>query len=143
MAATDSGFVVPYGGSPDGRVAEVFYEGSLGNDLHFVFRNGSGDQWVDVSAGQTIYFRILAEVSLTGAPTSAFVSTHLLGDSRYPYTFGLTDTSFYVEDAGAYNLIWAPRSDAAGPDPQDPAWTNSYGLPGLPLEGPDPWFLVR
>jgi hypothetical protein len=99
-----------------------------------------------VSAGSTVYFTLTGNVA-PGSNNSWTVTATLNGDSAYP---SLNQGALYASYIPSPNMpllasttapgiaaskfIWSPNSTSTAAT-TDNAWTNGYGIPGLPSTG--------
>jgi hypothetical protein len=80
---------------------------------------------LQVSAGQTVYFKLTA--SIAGAVSGSSATTKLLGDSAYD---GMKAVSNITG-----NMIWSPNATTTSNIIGGSDWTNGYGITGLPATG--------
>ncbi len=85
---------------------------------------------LQVSAGQTVYFKLSGSVA--GATSGASVTTKLVGDSAYP---SLPGFMAQVGSLGSSKFIWSPNATTTANITGDNDWTNGYGVQGLPASG--------
>lgn len=132
-AYTDSGF----SSGVSGFIGGLAYDGGEGlvagdNEAEF-------SSLVNIPAGTTYYFRVVADVTLT-AGTGNFsgnVDTKITGDSAFPIAQSTLMINETAADAETTNdaFIWSPLSTTTNAARANIDWTNGYGIPGLPSTG--------
>lgn len=134
FAYTDAGYSTA-ASTPSGN-GMLMSSGTVGNasgDVEIYVRNTSGSNIpLQVPAGSTRYFEVRG--SVTGATTGSSVTTKLMGDSAYPSLATLMGTEAQIDADTNDNFIWSPNSTTTA-TVNDIAWTNGYGVPGLPSSG--------
>ncbi len=134
-AYTDASFSSPVSGFTNGVLATAISEplGAGGNDNAVAFSS-----ILQIPAGQTRYFRVLGDTTLT-AGTGTFsgsVTTRLAGDAAYPVLSGLMGAAATIQADTNDDFVWSPNAtttSAAG----HIDWTNGYFVSGLPSDGTD------
>ena len=90
---------------------------------------------VEIAAGATMYFKVVATVTGVGSGDSMTVT--LRGDSAYPSLAALMGNYANIEAAAtaSNNLIWSPRATTTTNSINDRDWINGYNVPTLPAGG--------
>jgi len=128
-AYTDSGYSQP--ANVPGTTGGLFgaSTGFVTSGTAFAINQGSNAP-LEIGAGQTMYFTLVGDVSVSGQSTWS-VNTTISGDSAYPAL-----PSFMAQTGGlaGSNFIWSPNATTtSGINAND--WTNGYGINGLPSTG--------
>jgi hypothetical protein len=106
-----------------------------------------GQDFLQVPAGATYYFRVIGDITMVGSPTGASAVTNIQGDSAYPLLYEATTfqlasstnaTAFGTHD----DFIWSPNSTTTN-DTDENAWTNGYYVPGLGADNMDATTLTK
>ncbi|MEK7180695.1 MAG: hypothetical protein AAB706_04415, partial [Patescibacteria group bacterium] len=145
LAYTDSSFSSPASGfSPAGQLNDTT-AGLLssGNTDILMTASTQGVDYLQVPYGLTYYFRVVGDITMTGAVTGATVVTNLQGDANYPAfasgtTFQLAQaasTTVFTNGDGD-DFIWSPNSTTTSVVTADD-WTNGYFVAGLPADNLD------
>ncbi len=164
-AFTDSGFSNPVSGlsDTDGRLAANHLDltdswASAASDLVVGANSGSASTTVTIPAGQSRYFAIRGDVTLTG--TTYSTSVQLQGDAKFvsgsslvypagtsggaldsPATYLATTT--YILASGDNDFIWRPFSTTTSQSVTAIDYSTGYGVPGLPTGNTDAQILTN
>ena len=147
-AYTDSGFSTTVSGfSPAGQLNDTTAGlVSSGNNDVTMTASTQGQDYLQIPAGATYYFRVLGDVTLTGGPTSGSVTTNIQGDSLYPAHGGThvspaASTTAFTNGAGN-DFIWSANATTTS-DTTHGDWTNGYFVSGLPADNMDNAVIVK
>lgn len=127
-AYTDSSFSNPVSGFTSGKI-------TTSADLTALKNSGDNiaalSSILQIPAGSTYYFRVVATVTLTaGSGTfSGSVSTKVSGDTSYSALANLMGIPADVTTGGG-KLIWSPNATTTS-SATHRDWTNGYGVSGL------------
>lgn len=120
---------------------------SSGNTDVLMTGSTQGQDYLQVPAGVTYYFRVVADVTLEGGPTGGSVTTNLQGDANYPINGGsyfmsnaASTTAF--TNANGNDFIWSPNATTTS-DVTHLDWTNGHFVPGLPSDNMDSQVIVK
>ncbi|MCK5059978.1 MAG: hypothetical protein KAR00_02430 [Candidatus Pacebacteria bacterium] len=142
-AYTDSGYSTPVNGfNPAGQLNDTT-AGLLdgGNTDITMTASTQGQDYLQIPAGATYYFRLTGTITFANSPTSATVATNVQGDAAYPLlyeatTLQLASSTASVPFATHDDFIWSPNSTTTN-DTDENAWTNGYYIPGLGADNMD------
>lgn len=133
FAYTDSGYSQPANvpGTSGGLFGSSAATVVSGTAFHI---NQGSNAPLEIGAGQTMYFTLVGDVSVSGQSTWS-VNTTIQGDSSYP---SLGANSFMGQTGttslSSANFVWSPNATTtSGINAND--WTNGYGITGLPSTG--------
>ncbi|MDZ4240808.1 MAG: hypothetical protein U1D31_01630 [Patescibacteria group bacterium] len=106
-----------------------------------------GQDYLQIPAGATYYFRVLGTITFANSPTAASVVTNIQGDAAYPLmyeatTFQLASSTNAVAFGTDDDFIWSPNSTTTN-DTDENAWTNGYYVPGLGASSMDSQTLTK
>lgn len=144
IAYTDSSYSSPVNGfNPQGQLNDTI-TGLVdsGNTTVTMSASTQGQDYLQIPAGATYYFRVVGNITFANSPTSATVVTNIQGDSAYPLLYENTTSgtpTYLIQLASSTNavafgthddFIWSPNSTTTN-DTDENAWTNGYYVPGL------------
>ena len=148
-AYTDSGFANTVSGfNPAGQLNDNITDLlDSGNTDVLMTASTQGEDYLQIPAGQTYYFRVIADVTLTGGPTSGSITTNIQGDENYPsFESGavMADaaSSTVFTNANGDDFIWSPNATTTS-DVTHGDWTNGYFMQGLPSDNSDSVTIVK
>ncbi|MBI2618342.1 peptidoglycan-binding protein [Candidatus Kaiserbacteria bacterium] len=149
LGYTDSGFSSAVSGFTIAGQLNDTTAGLVSSGNTDVLMTGStqGQDYLQIPATATYYFRVVADVTLTGSPTGGTVTTNLQGDAEYPAN-GLTflmanaaSTTAFTNAVGN-DFIWSPNATTTSNITHED-WTNGYFVPGLPADNMDSQVIVK
>jgi len=130
---TDAAFSNPVSGVNAGGKLMNSDTASFANntDLNIIADNAGTATNIQIPAGQTRYFEVLATVASSAAGAS--VSTQLQGDAAYPQLADYMGTVTLVDDDAGSNddFIWSPNATTTSTN-NHVDWVNGYNVTGLP-----------
>jgi hypothetical protein len=147
-AYADSGFSSTVSGfSPAGQLNDTTAGlVSSGNNDVLMTASTQGQDYLQIPAGATYYFRVVGDVTLTGGPTSGSITTNIQGDALYPAHGGThvspaASTTAFTDGAGN-DFIWSANATTTS-DTTHSDWTNGYFVSGLPSDNMDQSVIVK
>ena len=145
VAYTDSGFSTPVSGyTTAGQLNDTIASlVSSGNTDVTMTASSQGVDYLQVPAGSTYYFRVVADVALTGGPTGGSITTNLQGDAAFPTGLSTNlDAATGVDSDTNDDFIWSPNATTTS-NLSHLDWTNGYFVPGLPSDNMDSQVVVK
>jgi len=144
-AYTDSGFSTTVSGfSPAGQLNDTTAGlVSSGNNDVLMTASTQGQDYLQIPAGATYYFRVVGDVTLTGGPTSGSITTNIQGDAAYPSlpSANMSSTTKIEADTND-DFIWSANATTTS-DTTHSDWTNGYFVSGLPSDNMDQSVIVK
>ena len=144
-AYTDSGFSTTVSGfSPAGQLNDTTAGlVSSGNNDVLMTASTQGQDYLQIPAGATYYFRVVGDVTLTGGPTSGSITTNIQGDAAYPSlpSANMSSTTKIEADTND-DFIWSANATTTS-DTTHSDWTNGYFVSGLPSDNMDQSVIVN
>ncbi|MEK7535671.1 MAG: peptidoglycan-binding domain-containing protein [Patescibacteria group bacterium] len=147
-AYTDSLFSSPVNGfNPAGQLNDTLTALITGNNTITFTASTQTQDYLQIPAGETYYFRVVGDITLVGSPTGASVVTNIQGDAAYPLvpestTFQMASTTNTTAFATHDDFIWSPNSTTTSTTAGN-AWTNGYFVPGLGADNMDAVTLTK
>ncbi len=132
-AYSDSAFSTPVSGVNAGGKMMNSDKATMQNstDINIIADLAGTATNIQIPAGQTRYFEVLATVASSAAGAS--VSTQLQGDAAYPQLASFMGNVTLVDDEAGSNddFIWSPNATTTSVNSNND-WTNGYNVTGLP-----------
>lgn len=136
-AYTDSGFSTTVSGFSTAGQLNTTDPTLVSSGTTTVLMSGvsSGDAYLQIPAGSTYYFRVVADVALTGGPTGGSITTNVQGDDSY-------GTLALPGGVNPYDFVWSPNATTTS-SVNHVDWTNGYFVPGLPSDNMSNQVIVK
>ena len=120
---------------------------SSGNTSVLMTASSQGQDYLQIPAGSTYYFRVLGDIALTGSPTGGSVTTNIQGDANYPLLVAATQmvnaaSSTAFTNGNGDDFIWSPNATTTS-DVTHRDWTNGYFVSGLQSDNMDSAVIVK
>ena len=142
-AYTNSSFSTEVSGfSPAGQLNDTVATLVSGDNNILMSASTQGQDSLQIPAGTTYYFRVIADVALTGSPTAGSITTSLLGDSVYPVLAANMGLSTAIDNDAEDDFVWSPNATTTS-DTTHVDWTNGYFVSGLPSDNMDSAVIVK
>lgn len=148
-AFTDSSFSTEASGfSPSGQLNDTITGlVSSGNTDVLMTASTQGQDYIQIPADSTYYFRVIGDVALTGGPTGGSITTDIQGDANYPLLVAATQmvnaaSTTAFTNANGNDFIWSPNATTTS-DITHQDWTNGYFVSGLPSDNMDSSVIVK
>ena len=144
VAYTDSGFSSTVSGFTTAGQLNDTIAGlvSSGNTDVLMTASSQGVDYLQIPAGSTYYFRVVADVALTGGPTGGSVTTNLQGDAAYPVAATNLESATGADADTHDDFVWSPNATTTS-NLSHLDWTNGYFVAGLPADNMDSSVLVK
>ncbi len=143
LAYTDAGFSSTVSGYTVAGQLNTTITDLVSGDNNVLFDGSTqGQDYLQIPAGSTYYFRVVATVTLTSSPTSGSITTTVLGDAAYPALAANMAVLTGVDGDTNDDFIWSPNATTTS-DTTHVDWTNGYFVSGLPADNMDSSVIVK
>ena len=144
VAYTDSGFSSTVSGyTTAGQLNDTIATlVSSGNTDVTMTASSQGVDYLQIPAGSTYYFRVVADVALTGGPTGGSITTNLQGDAAYPAAPNNLESATDADADTNDDFVWSPNATTTS-SLSHLDWTNGHFVSGLPADNMDSQVIVK